>query len=117
MAYTLDVNLQGYEYDKCAEQEGYGKSFEPLPDKLSACPMTQGIVYTETRKEKEKRHDPLSHEIDRYRHDRIQLVVPLAGFSDHGVCRIELDSCTSCWSNSPEVTGAFIEPDVCATLE
>ena len=156
MAYTLDVNLQGHEYDKCAEQEGYGKSFEPLPDKLSACPVTQGIVYTETRKEKEKRHDPLSHEIDRYRHDRIQLVVlyvpvivikellrsgteksialpvlssqsmswrlsglflALAGFSEHGVCRIELDSCTSCWSNSPEVTGAFIEPDVCATLE
>jgi len=118
--------------------------------------MTQGIVYTETRKEKEKRHDPLSHEIDRYRHDRIQLVVlyvpvivikellrsgteksialpvlssqsmswrlsgsflALAGFSEHGVCRIELDSCTSCWNNSPEVTGAFIEPDVCATLE
>ena len=50
MAYTLDVNMQGYEYNKCAEQEGYGKSFEPLPDKLSACPVTQGIIYTETGK-------------------------------------------------------------------
>jgi hypothetical protein len=75
MAYTLDVNLQWYEYNKCAEQEGYGKSFEPLLDKLSACPITQGIVYTETRKDKEERHNPLSRENDRYRHDRIQLVV------------------------------------------
>jgi hypothetical protein len=75
MAYTLDVNLQGYEYSKCAEQEGYGKSFESFLNKLSACPMTQGIIYTETGKEKEERHNPLSHENNKYGHDRIQLAV------------------------------------------
>jgi hypothetical protein len=75
MVYTLDVNLQGYEYNKCAEQERYGKPFESLLDKLSACPITQGIIYTETRKYKEERHNSLSQENDRYRHDRIQLVV------------------------------------------
>ena len=75
MAYTLDVNLQGYEYNKCAEQERYDESFEPLLYKLFACPITQGIIYTETRKDKEERHNPLSHENDRYGHDRIQLVV------------------------------------------
>jgi hypothetical protein len=37
--------------------------------------MTQGIVYTYTGKYKEERHNPLSHENNKYRHDRIQLVV------------------------------------------
>ena len=40
------------------------------------------------------------------------LFLALAGFSAIGVCRVELDSCTSCWSNSSDVTGAFTEPDV-----
>jgi hypothetical protein len=74
MVYTLYVHLRRYEYEH-AKDERNGKAFESFADVLLIFSMSQGMVGAHSGEHEEKRHDPLSYDVDENRHAKIQLFI------------------------------------------